>query len=459
MFHKVLIANRGEIAVRIVRACQELGVRAVVAYSQADRYSLAVRLADEAVCIGPGAPARSYLNPPALISAALITGCDAVHPGYGFLSENAYFAEICGQCQLTFIGPSPESIRLMGDKAVARQTMRGAGLPMIPGSEGVLRSLDEAIDLAHEIGYPVLLKAVAGGGGRGMRVVQDEGELLKAFPTARAEAEAAFGQGDLYMERYLTGMRHVEIQVLADHHGNAIHLGERDCSIQRRHQKIIEEGPSPIVSAELRARMGELAVQGIRSINYANAGTLEFLLGPDGQFYFMEMNTRIQVEHPVTEMITGVDLVKWQLRIASGERLTLTQKDVRIRGHAIECRINAEDPMRDFLPSGGEVEYFLPPGGPGVRVDSHLYAGYALPGVYDSMIAKIIAYGETRDEAITRMRRALGECVITGVTTTMPFQLTLMSDPTFQQGTFDLSFLPKFMERQKNAERRDPGGR
>ncbi|GAB4189577.1 MAG: acetyl-CoA carboxylase biotin carboxylase subunit [Roseiflexaceae bacterium] len=459
MFHKVLIANRGEIAVRIIRACQELGVRTVVAYSQADRYSLAVRLADEAVCVGPPAPARSYLNPPALISAALITGCDAVHPGYGFLSENPYFAEICAQCQLTFIGPSPEAIRLMGDKAIARQTMRAAGLPVIPGSDGVLRTVDEAVDLAREIGYPVLLKAVAGGGGRGMRVVQDEAELLRGFPTARAEAEAAFGQGDLYMERFLTGMRHVEIQVLADTHGHAIHLGERDCSVQRRHQKIVEEGPSPIVSADLRAQMGESSVQGIRSIGYANAGTLEFLMAPDGQFYFMEMNTRIQVEHPVTELITGVDLVKWQLRIAAGERLTLNQKDVRIRGHAIECRINAEDPARDFLPSGGEVEYFLPPGGPGVRVDTHLYAGYALPGVYDSMIAKIITYGETRDEAIARMRRALSECVITGVTTTMPFQHSLMGDPVFQGGRFDLSYLARFMERQRDAERRDPGSR
>ncbi|HEU4322517.1 MAG TPA: acetyl-CoA carboxylase biotin carboxylase subunit [Roseiflexaceae bacterium] len=459
MFHKVLIANRGEIAVRIVRACQELGVHTVVAYSQADRYSLAVRLADEAVCVGPPAPARSYLNPPALISAALITGCDAIHPGYGFLSENPYFAEICAQCQLTFIGPSPEAIRMMGDKAIARQTMRAAGLPVIPGSDGVLRSVDEAVDLAREIGYPVLLKAVAGGGGRGMRVVQDEAELLRGYPTARAEAEAAFGQGDLYMERFLTGMRHVEIQILADTYGHAIHLGERDCSVQRRHQKIVEEGPSPIVSADLRARMGDAAVQGIRSIGYANAGTLEFLMAPDGQFYFMEMNTRIQVEHPVTEMITGVDLVKWQLRIAAGERLTLTQKDVRIRGHAIECRINAEDPTRDFLPSGGEVEYFLPPGGPGVRVDTHLYAGYTLPGVYDSMIAKIITYGETRDEAITRMRRALNECVITGVTTTMPFQHSLMGDPVFQEGRFDLSYLARFMERQREAERRDPGSR
>jgi acetyl-CoA carboxylase biotin carboxylase subunit len=449
MLKKVLIANRGEIAVRIVRACHELGIQAVVAYSQADRDSLAVRLADEAVCVGPGAPARSYLNPPALISAALITGCDGVHPGYGFLSENAYFAEICGQCALTFIGPPASAIRLMGDKAVARQTMKKAGVPVIPGSEGVLRTLDEAVELAREIGYPVLLKAVAGGGGRGMRVVQDESELARAFPTAKAEAEAAFGQGDLYMERYLTGMRHVEVQVLADQYGNAIHLGERDCSVQRRHQKIVEEGPSPAVTPEVRQQMGDAALLGVREIGYVNAGTLEFLLAPDGSFYFMEMNTRIQVEHPVTEMITSVDLVKWQLLIASGERLTLTQKDVRIRGHAIECRINAEDPERDFLPSAGEIEFFLPPGGPGVRVDTHLYGGYTPPGVYDSLLAKIITWGETRDEAIARMRRALNECIITGITTTMPFQHTLLSDSSFQRGEFDLSFLPTFMERRR----------
>src|SRR5215213_7178338 len=435
MFEKVLIANRGEIAVRIVRACQELGVRAVVAYSQADRDSLAVRLADEAVCIGPAAPSRSYLNPPALITAALITGCDAVHPGYGFLSENPYFAEICAECQLTFIGPSPEAIRLMGDKAIARQTMRSAGMPVIPGSEGVLRGIEEAQDLAREISYPVLLKAVAGGGGRGMRVVQEESELARAYATAKAEAEAAFGQGDLYMERYLTGMRHVEIQVLADNYGNAIHLAERDCSIQRRHQKLIEEAPSPAVNAELREAMGAAALRGVRAIGYTNAGTMECLLDPHGYFYFMEMNTRIQVEHPVTEMITGIDLVKWQLRIAAGERLTLTQKDVRIRGHAIECRINAEDPARDFLPSAGEIEFFLPPGGPGVRIDS--------------LLAKVITWGLDRDEALVRMRRALSECIITGVTTSMPFQLALLSEPDFQRGEIDLSFLPNLMQRQR----------
>jgi acetyl-CoA carboxylase biotin carboxylase subunit len=450
MLNKVLIANRGEIAVRIVRACHELGLRTVVAYSQADRDSLAVRLADEAVCIGPAAPARSYLNPPALISAALITGCDSIHPGYGFLSENPYFAEICAECKLTFVGPSSEVIRLMGDKAMARRTMKDAGLPVIPGSDGVLRNVDEALEIAREIEYPVLLKAVAGGGGRGMRRVYDESELPRTYATARAEAEAAFGQGDLYMERYMLGMRHVELQVLADNYGHAIHLGERDCSIQRRHQKIIEEGPSPAVSPELRLEMGEIILRGVRAIGYANAGTIEMLMAPDGRFYFMEMNTRIQVEHPVTEMITGVDLVKWQLRIAAGERLTVSQKDVRIRGHAIECRINAEDPTRDFLPSAGEIEFFLPPGGPGVRVDTHLYAGYTPPGAYDSLLAKIITWGENRGEAIVRMQRALSECVITGMMTTMPFQLALMSDPLFQSGDVDLSFLPNVTERQRN---------
>jgi acetyl-CoA carboxylase biotin carboxylase subunit len=338
----------------------------------------------------------------------------------------------------------------MGDKAMARRTMKDAGLPVIPGSDGVLRNVDEALEIAREIEYPVLLKAVAGGGGRGMRRVYDESELPRTYATARAEAEAAFGQGDLYMERYMLGMRHVELQVLADNYGHAIHLGERDCSIQRRHQKIIEEGPSPAVSPELRLEMGEIILRGVRAIGYANAGTIEMLMAPDGRFYFMEMNTRIQVEHPVTEMITGVDLVKWQLRIAAGERLTVSQKDVRIRGHAIECRINAEDPTRDFLPSAGEIEFFLPPGGPGVRVDTHLYAGYTPPGAYDSLLAKIITWGENRGEAIVRMQRALSECVITGMMTTMPFQLALMSDPLFQSGDVDLSFLPNVTERQRN---------
>jgi acetyl-CoA carboxylase biotin carboxylase subunit len=449
MLNKVLIANRGEIAVRIVRACQELGIRTVVAYSEADRDSLAVRLADEAVCIGPAQPARSYLNAPALISAALITGCDAIHPGYGFLSENPYFAEMCADCKLIFIGPSAETIRLMGDKSEGRQTMRAAGVPTVPGSEGELRSVEEAVEIARSIGYPVLLKPSAGGGGRGMRVAYDENDLLRAYPTARAEAEAAFGQGDLLLEKYLTQVRHVEIQVLADSYGHAIHLGERDCSAQRRHQKIVEEAPSPAVTDEIRVRMGEDALRGIRSIGYVNAGTLEFLMDSDGNYYFIEMNTRIQVEHPVTELVTGTDLVRWQLLIAAGERLTLQQNEIRIARHAVECRINAEDPERDFLPASGEIEFFLPPGGPGVRVDSHLYAGYTPPGAYDSLLAKIITYGDTRDQALNRMRRALHECIITGIKTTIPFQLALIDDPVFRAGNVTTNYVAEMLQRWK----------
>ncbi|WP_322495713.1 acetyl-CoA carboxylase biotin carboxylase subunit [Chloroflexus sp.] len=451
MIRKVLVANRGEIAVRIIRACQELGIRTVAAYSTADRDSLAVRLADEAVCIGPPPPAKSYLNAPALISAALISGCDAVHPGYGFLSENPYFAEMCADCNLIFIGPPPEPIRLMGDKAIGRETMRKAGVPTVPGSDGEVRSLEEVIDIARQIGYPVLLKPSGGGGGRGMRVAYDEADLQRAYPTARAEAEAAFGNGALLLEKYLTRVRHVEIQVLADQYGHAIHLGERDCSAQRRHQKIVEEAPSPVVTPELRARMGADAVRGIQSIGYVNAGTLEFLLDEQGNYYFIEMNTRIQVEHPVTEQVTGVDLVRWQLRIASGERLTLRQEDITIARHAIECRINAEDPERDFLPASGEVEFYLPPGGPGVRVDSHLYSGYAPPGNYDSLLAKIITFGDTRDEALNRMRRALNECVITGIKTTIPFQLALIDDPDFRAGRIHTGYVAELLRQWKET--------
>jgi acetyl-CoA carboxylase, biotin carboxylase subunit len=452
MFNKVLIANRGEIAVRIVRACHELGIRAVVAYSEADRYSLAVRIADEAVCIGPAAAARSYLNPSALISAALISGCDAVHPGYGFLSENPYFAEICAQYRLQFIGPSAEAIRLMGDKALGRKTMRAAGVPTVPGSEGELRNVDDAVDVARKIGYPVLLKPSGGGGGRGMRVANDENELVRLYPTARAEAEAAFGNGALLLEKYLPQVRHVEIQVLADSHKHAIHLGERDCSSQRRHQKIVEESPSPAVSPRLRDRMGDAALKGVRAIGYVNAGTMEFLLDPKGNFYFIEMNTRIQVEHPVTEMVTGIDLVKWQLRIAAGERLTIKQSDVVMRGHAIEARINAEDSERDFLPSAGEVEYYLPPGGPGVRVDSHLYSGYSPPGAYDSLLAKLICWGQDRDEALERMRRALNEFVITGIKTTIPFKQIMLDDRQFREGNISTRYVPELVHRIKSSK-------
>jgi acetyl-CoA carboxylase biotin carboxylase subunit len=447
VFHKVLVANRGEIAVRIVRACHDLGIRAVVAYSEADRYSLAVRMADEAVCIGPAPAARSYLNQSALISAALITGCDAIHPGYGFLSENPYFADICAECSLTFVGPSGDAIRKMGDKALGRSTMKRAGVPTVPGSEGELRGVEEALELARKIGYPVLLKPSAGGGGRGMRVANDDSELVKGYPIARAEAEAAFGNGGLLLEKYLPRVRHVEIQVLADKYGNAIFLGERDCSSQRRHQKIVEEAPSPVVSEKLRKRMGSDSVKGIKSIGYVNAGTLEFLVDPDGSYYFIEMNTRIQVEHPVTELVTGIDLVKWQLRIAAGERLTVRQNDVQIRGHAIECRVNAEDPDQDFMPAHGEVEHFLAPGGPGVRCDSHLYSGYAPPRNYDSLLGKIITWGSDRTEAIERMRRALRETVITGIKTTIPFQLAMLDDPQFRSGDISTRYVPELLAR------------
>ncbi len=449
MFEKVLVANRGEIAVRIIRACHELGIRTVVAYSEADRDALPVRFSDEAVCIGPAAPAKSYLHAPALISAALITGCDAVHPGYGFLSENPYFAEIVGQCGLAYIGPRPEAIATMGDKAAAREAMQAAGLPVIPGSVATLTSVDEAREVARSIGYPVLLKAAGGGGGRGMRVVPDETELQRAFSTARAEAEAAFGKGDLYLEKFLPIARHVEIQVLGDETGHVLHLGERECSIQRRNQKLVEEAPSPVVLPDLRRRMGEDAVRGARSIGYTSAGTMEFLLDPGGNYYFIEMNTRIQVEHPVTELVTGLDLVKWQLRIAAGERLTLQQADVRMTGHAIECRINAEDPSYDFLPQAGEVDLFLPPGGPGTRIDSHLYSGYVVPPAYDSLLGKIIVWGGDRVEAIDRMCRALDECIITGVKTTISFQQALMDDDGFRRGAFSTGYLAEFIERYR----------
>ncbi len=447
MFEKVLVANRGEIAVRIIRACHELGIRTVVAYSEADRDALPVRFSDEAVCIGPAAPAKSYLHAPALISAALISGCDAVHPGYGFLSENPYFADIVGQCGLTYIGPRPDAIATMGDKAAARTAMHAAGVPVIPGSEATLSNVDEARELARELGYPILLKAAAGGGGRGMRMVPDESELPRAFTAARGEAEAAFGKGDLYLEKFLPVARHIEIQVLGDDSGEVLHLGERECSIQRRNQKLVEESPSPIVDQSLRERMGADAVRGAKSISYTGAGTMEFLLDPDGRYYFIEMNTRIQVEHPVTELVTGLDLVKWQLRIAAGQRLTLQQADVKMTGHAIECRINAEDPNGDFLPQAGEVDLYLPPGGPGTRIDSHLYSGYVVPSAYDSLLGKIIVWAGDRAEAIDRMQRALDECIITGVKTTIPFQQALMKDSGWRQGQFSTGYLAEFIER------------
>ncbi len=456
LFRKILIANRGEIALRILRACHDLGVRAVVAYSDVDRESLPVRLADEAVCIGPAQAARSYNNIPAIISAALITGCDAIHPGYGFLAENPYLAEVCGQVGVTFIGPRPEVIELMGNKAEARKTMKQAGLPIVPGSDGPLENLGAGRQIARRIGYPLLVKAVAGGGGRGMRVVQDEGDLVRALPLAQAEAEAAFGNGEVYLERYIDRPRHVEVQVLADHFGNVLAVGERDCSIQRRHQKLVEEAPAPNLARKTRDALLGAAVKGAKAARYTNAGTLEFLVDSGGNAYFMEMNTRIQVEHPVTEMTTGIDLVAWQIRIAAGQRLTLDQRDREPRGHAIECRITAEDATRDFAPSVGTVEMYVAPGGPGVRVDSHLYAGYSVPPYYDSLLGKIIAWGRDREEATARMERALTETVITGVPQTVSFLRSIVAGDEFRAATYDTGFISRLVERQIQASSLSP---
>ena len=440
-FQKILVANRGEIAVRIIRACRELGIATVAVYSEADRDALHVRLADEAYCIGPTPAKDSYLNITNIMSVATLTECDAIHPGYGFLAENADFAEICETCDITFIGPSAAAISRMGDKAAARETMKNADVPVIPGSDGLVEDVADAARIAREIGYPVVIKATAGGGGRGIRIVRNEEELVREMETARQEARAAFSNDGVYLEKYLTGMKHVEIQIIADKHGNVVHLGERDCSIQRRRQKLVEEAPCPVLTPQIRNAMGEAAVRAARAVGYAGAGTLEFLLGPDGNFYFLEMNTRIQVEHPVTEMITGIDIVKEMIRIAEGEPLSFTQDDVRFDGWAIECRINAEDPERNFIPSPGQIRFYLPPGGPGVRVDSAAYPGYVISPHYDSMIAKLIVWGHTRQEAIERMKRALGEFAVEGIHTTIPFHLKLMDHVLFQKGTFDINFL------------------
>lgn len=440
-FHKILIANRGEIAVRIIRACREMGIYTVAVYSEADRDSLHVRLADEAYCIGPTLSRDSYLNFTNLMSVATLTESDAIHPGYGFLAENADFAEICERCNITFIGPSPEAISKMGDKSVAKQTMKEAGVPVIPGSDGLVEDLDQAVMIARDIGYPVIIKATAGGGGKGIRIAEDEETLIQQITTAQQEAAKAFGNAGVYLEKYLTGMKHVEIQIMADKHGNAVHLGERDCSVQRRRQKLVEEAPCPVLTPEIRARMGEAAVRAARAVQYSGAGTLEFLLGPDGNFYFMEMNTRIQVEHPVTEMITGVDLIKEMIRVAEGEPLSFTQEDVQLKGWAIECRINAEDSERNFMPSPGQISFYLPPGGLGVRVDSSAYPGYVISPHYDSMIAKLIVWADTREEAIARMGRALSEFAIEGVNTTIPFHQKLLRHKKFIAGDFDIKFL------------------
>ena len=443
---KVLIANRGEIALRIIRACMELGLTTIAVHSEADEDSLHVWLADQSVRIGAPKSSESYLDPRRIISAAVITGADAIHPGYGFLAENADFAEICEAHNIIFVGPTPEQIRAMGDKAEAKRLMREAGVPVIPGSDGVVEDLDEAIKIAKDIGYPVMIKATAGGGGKGMRTANNEAELIKNFEMARSEAQAAFGNPGVYIEKLIVNPRHIEVQLLGDGKGNVIHLGERDCSIQRRHQKLIEESPSPFVDDELREKLGTAAVAGAKKINYRGAGTIEFLVDKDKNFYFMEMNTRIQVEHPVTEMVTRVDIVKEQLRIASGEGLRFKQEDIKFDGHAIEVRINAEDPDNNFAPCPGKIESFHVPGGPGIRVDTHVYAGYVIPPYYDSMIAKLIVWGENRSEALSRMRRALKEFIIDGVKTTIPFHQKVMEDSRFTSGDFDTSFLEGFFK-------------
>ncbi|WP_048602250.1 acetyl-CoA carboxylase biotin carboxylase subunit [Rubeoparvulum massiliense] len=439
---KVLIANRGEIAVRIIRACRELGIKTVAVFSEADRDALHVRLADEAYCIGPAPSMDSYLNKTNLITVAKYTESDGIHPGYGFLAENADFAALCGECNLTFIGPSPEAIQRMGDKASAKATMKEAGVPIVPGSEGIIQDVEEAKEVANTIGYPVIIKATAGGGGKGIRVARDEQSLIKGIADTQREAQAAFGNPGVYLEKYIEHFRHVEIQVMADHHGNVVHLGERDCSIQRRLQKLIEEAPSPAITEEIRAAMGAAAVAAAHAVKYEGAGTIEFIFDVETQqFYFMEMNTRIQVEHPVTEWVTGFDLVKEQLRVAMGEALSFTQEDVQLNGCAIECRINAENPEKNFLPSPGRIEAYLPPGGNGVRVDSACYPGYLIPPYYDSMVAKLIVWGHDRNEAIERMKRALQEFVIEGVHTTIPFHLEVMNHPVFVHGEFTTKFL------------------
>jgi len=448
MIEKVLIANRGEIALRVIRACREMGIMTVAVYSQADSESLHVKLADEAYCIGPPQSGRSYLHIPALISTAVVTGADAIHPGYGFLSENSNFAEICATHRIKFIGPSVNAIESMGDKASAREAMRAAGVPVVPGSHGLITDESEAARLAKEIGFPVIIKATAGGGGRGMRVANDPNQLLTALASARSEASAAFGDGGVYIEKYLKPIRHVEIQVMADQHGNVIHLGERDCSVQRRHQKLIEESPSPALTPELRAKMGEAAVNAAKNIGYEGAGTVEFIFA-NGEFYFMEMNTRIQVEHPVTEFITGTDLIKEQIRVASGEKLSWTQEQIEFRGHAIECRINAEDPDRNFMPSPGRIDAYIAPGGPGVRIDSHCYPGYVIPQFYDSLVSKLIVWGSDRAEAIARMQRALDEYAITGIKTTIPFHQRVLAHPVFQSGEVSTDFIEKHMTLQE----------
>ena len=448
MFRKVLIANRGEIALRIIRACKELGIATVAVFSEADTQSLHVRFADEDVCIGPAKSQESYLDPKRIISAAEVTNADAIHPGYGFLAENPDFAEICESCDIKFVGPSSETIRLLGDKALAKETMKKIGVPVIPGSDGVVESEEMALKLCYRIGVPVIIMASFGGGGKGMRIAADETELKKGFQMAKLEAEAAFGSPEVYVEKYIADPRHIEIQILGDSFGNVIHLGERDCSLQRRHQKLLEESPSPVMDEGLRDKMGDAAVKGAKSVNYLSAGTVEFLVDCDKNFYFMEMNTRIQVEHPVTEEITDVDLIKEQIRLACGEKLGLSQDDICLKGHAIECRINAEDPQKGFLPAPGMIESFHVPGGHGIRVDTHAYAKYVIPPYYDSMIAKLIAHGKNREEAILKARRALDEFIIEGIPTTIDFHKKILTDKRFISGQFTTSLIEEILKEQ-----------
>ena len=441
MVEKVLIANRGEIALRIIRSCRELDIATVAVYSTVDKKALHVQLADEAVCVGDSLSNKSYLNIPNILAAATSRGVDAIHPGYGFLAENDKFAEMCNDHGITFIGPSPNAIRSMGDKSTAKETMDRVGVPTVPGSKGLLSSVEEAYEMAQEIGYPVIIKATAGGGGRGMRLVENKANLEKMFKAAQGEAEAAFGNDGLYMEKFIKKPRHVEIQILADRSGNVVHLGERDCSVQRRHQKLLEESPSPAINHSLREKMGNAAIAAAKSISYEGAGTVEFLVDDDNNFYFMEMNTRIQVEHPVTEMVTGVDLIAEQIKIAGGDNLGFTQDDIQLNGHAIECRINAEDPSHNFRPSPGKITGWLPPGGPGVRVDSHVYTGYEIPPFYDSLIGKLIVWGKDRNTAIKRMNRALNECAVTGIPTTINFHLSLLNERKFMEGKIHTKYV------------------
>ena len=451
MFKKILIANRGEIALRVICACRELGIKTVAVYSEADENSLHVRFADEDVCIGPPRSADSYLSVPAIISAAEITGADAIHPGYGFLSESAYLAEVCEACHIKFIGPTPNVIRLLGDKARARRAMKKAGVPILPGSDGPIDSEERAHKVAKDLGYPIIIKAVAGGGGRGMRVIRQPQELSKNLKTAQREAEAAFGVGDVYLEKYVENPRHIEFQVLGDHHGAVLHLGERECSIQRRHQKLLEEATSVAVTEKMRRKMGGTVVDAARAVQYTNAGTFEFLLDDKGGFYFLEVNTRVQVEHPVTEVITGVDIVQEQIRVAAGMKLKLRQKDVAKRGHAIECRINAENPYT-FVPSPGRITQYHVAGGPGIRYDSHVYANYYVPPYYDSLVGKLIAFGDTREQAIARMRVALSEMVIEGIQTNIPLHQELMNDAAFIRGGVSIHYLEEKMAALKSIQ-------